>query len=149
MGFFGWFFLGGFFWVGFLMPTLPDSGWAPRWPCSSWRSSWSGACGCSSWSASPGVTEEEWELDYTNSILTAVLFPVFRIRNWIRIGSGFNHVSWSVSGFGIRLKIRIQEGKKMTHKSRKRSEISCFEVLNVLFWGLKDSTVAWASFLEA
>ncbi len=26
-GFFGWVFLGGFFWVGFLLPTLP-SAWA-------------------------------------------------------------------------------------------------------------------------
>jgi hypothetical protein len=38
---------------------------------------------------------------------------------------------------------------KMTHKKRKSTEFSCFEVLDVLFWGLKASSVAWASFMEA
>jgi hypothetical protein len=28
-------------------------------------------------------------------------------------------------------------------------EISCFEVLDALFWGLKASPVAWTSFMEA
>jgi hypothetical protein len=37
----------------------------------------------------------------------------------------------------------------MTHKIEKSTECSCFEVLDVLFWGLKASPVAWASFMEA
>jgi hypothetical protein len=41
-------------------------------------------------------------------------------------------------------------GAKMTHKNRKREEkISCFEVMDVLFSGLKASPVAWKSFMEA
>ncbi len=32
--------------------------------------------------------------------------------------------------------------KKMTHKNRKNQEITCFEVLDVLFWGLTASLVA-------
>jgi hypothetical protein len=36
----------------------------------------------------------------------------------------------------------------MTHKNRKK-EISCFEVLDVLFWGLEASPVAWMSFMKA
>jgi hypothetical protein len=59
------------------------------------------------------------------------LEPVFRIR----IGSGFNQISGSVSGFGI----RIQDGKK-THKKKKK--------LDVLLGGLKASSVAWTSFME-
>jgi hypothetical protein len=39
---------------------------------------------------------------------------------------------------------------KMTHNKGKMSkEISCFEVLDVLFLGLKASFVAWTSSLEA
>jgi hypothetical protein len=46
----------------------------------------------------------------------------------IRIGSGFNQVSGSGSGF---------RRAKMTNKNRKNSEISCFEVLGVLLdWRL-------------
>jgi hypothetical protein len=37
----------------------------------------------------------------------------------------------------------------MPHKNRKSTEFSCFEELDVLFWGLKASHVAWASFMEA
>jgi hypothetical protein len=37
----------------------------------------------------------------------------------------------------------------MTHKIEKSTEFSCLEVLNVLFGGLKASSVAWASFMEA
>jgi hypothetical protein len=36
----------------------------------------------------------------------------------------------------------------ITHKNRKSEEISCFELLNVLFRGLKASPVAWTSFME-
>ncbi len=38
---------------------------------------------------------------------------------------------------------------KMTQKIEKTTEFSSFEVLHVLFWGLKASPVAWASFMEA
>jgi hypothetical protein len=38
---------------------------------------------------------------------------------------------------------------KMTHKSRKNYEISCFEVLDVLFGELKASFVTWTFFMEA
>ncbi len=38
---------------------------------------------------------------------------------------------------------------KISHKSRKNLEISCFEVLDGLFWGLKVSSVAWTFFMEA
>ncbi len=53
-------------------------------------------------------------------------------------GSGFNEVC----GSGSRM-------AKMTHKNRNNLEISCFEVLYVLFWGLKAASVAWPSFMEA
>ncbi len=35
LGFFGWVFLGGFFWVGFLLPTLPPVPQAPAHPAGS------------------------------------------------------------------------------------------------------------------
>jgi len=38
---------------------------------------------------------------------------------------------------------------KKFNKNRKRTEFSCFEVLDVLFSGLKASPVAWPSFMEA
>ncbi len=38
---------------------------------------------------------------------------------------------------------------KMTNENRKNKEISCFEVLDFVFWGLKASSVAWTSFIEA
>ncbi len=37
----------------------------------------------------------------------------------------------------------------MTHKIEKSPEFSSFEVLDVLFWGMKASPVAWASFMDA
>ncbi len=40
------------------------------------------------------------------------------------------------------------EHRRLT-KIEKSKEISCFEVLDVLFWGLKASPVAWKSFMEA
>ncbi len=60
---------------------------------------------------------------------------------WIRfrIGSGFNRVLGSGSG---------ARRAKMTQKNRKSSKISSFEVLYVLFWGLKTSSVARTSFME-
>jgi hypothetical protein len=57
--------------------------------------------------------------------------PVFRIR--IRIGSG----QW------IRIRIRIQEGKNDPTKREFFLEILCFEVLDLLFSGLKAFPVAW------
>ncbi len=62
------------------------------------------------------------------------VFSGLRIR--ILIGSGFNRVSGPGSVFGIR--IRIQEGKNDLQKWEK-SEILCFEVLDVIFWELKAS----------
>ncbi len=66
---------------------------------------------------------------------------------WIRI----NLICW------IRIRIRIQiadpdpdlGGQKWPTKIGKSTEFSCFEVLDVLFWGLEASPVAWASFMEA
>jgi hypothetical protein len=66
---------------------------------------------------------------------------------WIRI----NLSCW------IRIRIRIQiadpdpdpGGQKIPTKIEKSTEFSCFEVLDVLFRGLKASPVAWASFMEA
>jgi hypothetical protein len=63
---------------------------------------------------------------------SGTVLTVFRFR--IRIGSGFSQASGSVSG---------------THKNRRNLEISCFEVLDVLFLGLKASSVSWTSFMEA
>ncbi len=40
-------------------------------------------------------------------------------------------------------------GEKWHKKIEKRTEFSSFEVLDVHFWGLKASPVAWASFMEA
>ncbi len=37
----------------------------------------------------------------------------------------------------------------MAHKIEKVKKKSCFDVLNVLFLGLKASPVAWKSFIEA
>jgi hypothetical protein len=51
----------------------------------------------------------------------------------IRLGSRFNQISGYVSGF----------------RRAKMTEIPCFEVLDVLFRGLKASSVAWTSFMEA
>ncbi len=64
-----------------------------------------------------------------------VSFPAFKagLRIRIRIGSGFNRVSESGSG---------SRRAKMTHKSRKKlRNTSGFEVLDVLFWELKASSV--------
>jgi hypothetical protein len=55
------------------------------------------------------------------------------------------------------IRIRIQTadpdpdpgGQKLPKKIEKRTAFSSFEVLDVLFCGLKASPVAWASFMEA
>ncbi len=68
----------------------------------------------------------------------------FKIRSWQFgtvqgvhvIGTGTHRPCfWSGSGFGI----RIQEGKNDPTNIEKSKEFSCFEVLDVLFWGLKAS----------
>ncbi len=64
---------------------------------------------------------------------------------WIRI----NLSCW------IRIRIRIPYadpdpgGQKWPTKTEKSDEISCFELLDVLFWELEASPVAWPSFIEA
>ncbi len=64
---------------------------------------------------------------------------------WIRI----NLSCW------IRIRIQIADpdpdpgGQKWPTKMEKSTEFSYSEVLDVLFWGLKASPVAWASFMEA
>ncbi len=71
------------------------------------------------------------------------LMAGFRIRIRIRI----NLSCW------IRIRIQIADpdpvGQKWPTKIEKSTEFSCFEVLDVLFWGLKASPVAWVSFMEA
>jgi hypothetical protein len=56
--------------------------------------------------------------------------------NLIRIQGG------SVSGSGFAIQIRIQEGKN-SFKNIEKVNNFIFEVLDVLFWGLKASPVAW------
>ncbi len=92
-----------------------------------------------------------------------VLFFLFS-RNFLFLQQGFG--SGSVSGSAwirinlscwIRIRIRIQiadpdpdpGGQKWPQKIEKRTEFSSFEVLDVLFWGLKASPVAWEFFMGA
>ncbi len=70
----------------------------------------------------------------------AALWPATWQRPRYRQGCG-SALIW-VPGSGSRR-------AKMTHKNRKSTEFSCFEVLDVLFGGLKAFPVAWASFMEA
>ncbi len=58
----------------------------------------------------------------------------------------FNQVSGS--GFGIRIGSGSRKLKRHT-KIERSSEIFCFEVLDVLFKGLKASPEAWTSVMEA
>jgi hypothetical protein len=61
---------------------------------------------------------------------------VLCIRVRIRMDS---HLFWSAgSGFGFSwgMRIRIQDGKKLTTNLENSEEISCFEVLDVPFRGL-------------
>jgi hypothetical protein len=68
-----------------------------------------------------------------NSVLLPIVTPATKNQCF---GSGFNQVR----GSGIR--IRIQDPQN------KIKEISCFEVLEVLFLGLKHFPVARTSFME-
>jgi hypothetical protein len=36
----------------------------------------------------------------------------------------------------------------MTHRNRKSAKISCYDVSNVLFWGLEASLVAWTTSMK-
>ncbi len=65
--------------------------------------------------------------------------PVFRI--WIRIQSS----QW----IRIRNLDPDPRGQQLDTKIEKSEEISCFEVLDVLFCGQKASPVAWMFFIEA
>ncbi len=67
----------------------------------------------------------------------------FYVSFWQSCGSGSARIR-----INFNCRIRIRE-RKMTHKYRKNKEFSCFEVLNVLFCGLKDSPVACSFFMEA
>ncbi len=74
------------------------------------------------------------------SIFTPVIYRapyIIHITPVFRIGSGFNQVDGSGSG---------SRRSKITKKNK---EISCFEVLDILFSGLKASPVAKTSFMEA
>ncbi len=62
-------------------------------------------------------------------------------------GSALIWVAGSESGCWVRNRIRIQEGKNYLQVWKKRKEFSCFEVLDVIFWRLKASPEACASFL--
>ncbi len=106
-------------------------------------------CDCQSMATKP--TEQQWweaprwmEQDRIAVLTTTIEYqPANRVANpdpnWIRIQSG----QWirirnpdSESGPGSRR-------AKMTHKS------GSFEVLDVLFWELKASSVTWTFFMEA
>ncbi len=80
---------------------------------------------------------------YLNNYFLCVLLSVFRIR--------IKSAQW------IRIHIQIRNpypdpdpgGQKWPAKTEKSLEISCFEVLDVLFWGMKASPVPWTSFMDA
>jgi hypothetical protein len=39
--------------------------------------------------------------------------------------------------------------RRTKYDPQKNLKISCYEVLDILFWGLKATSVAWTSFMEA
>ncbi len=67
---------------------------------------------------------------------------MFRTR--IRIVSSFNQVSGSESEF----EIRIQKGKIDPQNKQKNKKFHDLK-LDILFWGLTASPVAWTFFMEA
>ncbi len=79
--------------------------------------------------------------------------------NWIRIKSGqwirnricIQSGQWSRNRICIRNPDQDRDpgGQKWPTKVGKNQEISCFEVLDVLFSELKASFVTWMSFMEA
>ncbi len=88
------------------------------------------------------IMEESWLL-CLDEFMVRKLFQhspaVLRIR--IRTDP---HSFWS-AGSGSAVGIRIRRAK-INHKSEENSSL---EVLDVLFWGMKTSPVAWTSFMEA
>ncbi len=104
----------------------------------------------------------------TNSQKTCIQYPVklhflFRVSYvWCEQGFGSGSLSGSGSAWirinlscWIRIRTQIADpdpdrgGQKWPKKIEKRTEFSSFEVLDVLFWELKASPVAWESFMEA
>ncbi len=90
-------------------------------------------CTGSGWNAALSTFPRSWDKYSTCSVIRQASPPFsLSVKNLFR-GSGFNQVSASVSGSGPR------RAKNYPH----------FEVLDVLFWELKASSVAWTSFLKA
>jgi hypothetical protein len=58
-------------------------------------------------------------------------------------------VGWILTWISIRNSDPDPGGKKLSTKIGEREEISSFEVLDVLFCGLKASPVTWTPFMEA
>ncbi len=77
-------------------------------------------------------------------------FLFFSSNQGFGSGSAWIRMNWSS---WIRIRIQIADpdpgGQKWPTKIEKSTEFSRFEVLDVLFWGLKASPVACASFMEA
>ncbi len=112
-----------------------------------------------------GLTCPIYRLDLLNLVAAAgipTLTPCLTFLYSCQQGFGSGSISGSGSAWirinlscWIRIRIRIQIAdsdpgeQKWPTKIEKSTEFSCFEVLDVLFWGLKASPVAWASFLEA
>jgi hypothetical protein len=83
-----------------------------------------------------------WMCSFAGQFCTLDVLYVLEFCFFQCFGSGLNQVSGSVSGSGSRR-------AKMTDKNIKKYEISCFEVLNVLFCGLKAPSVPWTSYIRA
>ncbi len=63
---------------------------------------------------------------------------------WIRIRIDFGHLDTEPD-----LHWEYGSGSRWAQWPRKRKQYIVFEMLNVFFWGLEASPVAWTSFLEA
>jgi hypothetical protein len=88
----------------------------------------------------PGVQDYSWATLQASFLSGSLLYPALwiriRIRAWIRIDYG-------------RLNQELGSRRaKMIQKIGKNYEISSFEVLDVLFCGLKAPVIAWTSFME-
>ncbi len=111
------------------------------------------------------------KIEFFAKIYFASIISVRSTLLWEREGSGSVSVTnGSGQGFGsvsgsawirinlscwIRIRIQIGDpdpdpgGQKWPTKIETSTEFSCFEVLDVHFWGLKASPVTWASFMGA
>jgi hypothetical protein len=104
------------------------------------------------WVAVFGVTLSWAELVFGSGCLKNKK-PFFKIN--VKSWSGFRILIRIRINLSCSIQIRIQiadpdpGGEKWPQKIEKRTEFSSFEVLDVHFWGLKASPVAWASFMEA